>query len=144
MWSSSFKDPPARIWSSSPMWAERRPLRTLRWPSSPGGTCPVFSLELSLSADASRGPLASIRNGGAVSSGHKEVLVTHFEKITREEIARRNYTEGTTRAYLRALHDLAGYFQLPPERLTPAQIREYSAHLISDRKLSGNTVNQMV
>ena len=76
--------------------------------------------------------------------GHKEVLVTHFEKITREEIARRNYTEGTTRAYLRALHDLAGYFQQPPERLTPAQIREYSAHLISDRKLSGNTVNQMV
>src|SRR5215510_10952621 len=87
---------------------------------------------------------ASIRNGGAVSSGHKEVPVTHFEKITREEIARRNYTEGTTRAYLRALHDLAGYFQQPPERLTPAQIRKYSAHLISDRKLSGNTVNQMV
>ena len=43
----------------------------------------------------------------AVSSGHKEVPVTHFEKITREEIARRNYSEGTTRAYLRTLHDLA-------------------------------------
>jgi site-specific recombinase XerD len=70
--------------------------------------------------------------------------VTHYEKVTREEIARRNYSEGTTRAYLRALHDLAGYFQRPPERLTPEQIRQYSAHLISDRKLSGNTVNQMV
>ena len=70
--------------------------------------------------------------------------MTHFEKITREEIARRNYTEGTTRAYLRALQDLAGYFQQTPERLTPAQIRQYTAHLISDRKLSGNTVNQMV
>jgi integrase/recombinase XerD len=70
--------------------------------------------------------------------------VTHFEKVTREEIARRNYTEGTTRAYLRALHDLANYFRQPPERLTREQIREYTAHLISDRKLSGNTVNQMV
>jgi integrase/recombinase XerD len=70
--------------------------------------------------------------------------VTHYEKVTRKEIARRNYTEGTTRAYLRALHDLAGYFQQPPERLTPEQIREYTAHLIRDRKLSGNTVNQLV
>jgi integrase/recombinase XerD len=75
---------------------------------------------------------------------HKEVPVTHYEKVTREEIARRNYTEGTTRAYLRALHDLANYFHQPPERLTREQIREYTAHLISDRKLSGNTVNQMV
>src|SRR5262252_7073824 len=48
------------------------------------------------------------------------------------------------RAYLRALHDLAGYFQQPPEHLTPGQIREYTAPLISERKLSGNTVNQMV
>ena len=70
--------------------------------------------------------------------------MTHYEKGTREEIARRNYTEGTTRAYLRTLHDLAGYFHQPPEQLTPEQIRQYSAHLISDRKLSGNTVNQMV
>lgn len=70
--------------------------------------------------------------------------MTHFEKVTREEIARRNYTEGTTRAYLHALQDLAAYFQLPPERLTPEQIREYTAHLMSDRELSGNTVNQVV
>jgi integrase/recombinase XerD len=70
--------------------------------------------------------------------------VTHHEKVTREEIARRNYTEGTMRAYLRALNDLADYFQQPPEHLTPGQIREYTAHLISERKLSGNTVNQMV
>ncbi len=70
--------------------------------------------------------------------------MTHYEKVTREEIARRNYTEGTTRAYLRVLHDLTGYFQCPPEHLTPDQIREYTAHLVTDRKLSGNTVNQMV
>ncbi len=70
--------------------------------------------------------------------------MTHFEKVTREEIARRNYTEGTTRAYVRALNELAAYFRRSPERLTPEQIREYTAHLVSDRKLSGNTVNQVV
>ena len=46
--------------------------------------------------------------------------MTHYEKVTREEIARCNYIEGTTRAYLRVLHDLAGYFQQPLEDLTPA------------------------
>ncbi len=70
--------------------------------------------------------------------------MTHFEKVTREEIARRNYTEGTTRAYVRVLNELAGYFQRSPERLSPEEIREYTAHLVSDRKLSGNTVNQVV
>jgi len=70
--------------------------------------------------------------------------VTHYENVAREEIARRNYTEGTTRAYLRALDDLAGYFQCPPERLTAEQIREYTAHLFRDRKLSDNSVNQIV
>jgi site-specific recombinase XerD len=70
--------------------------------------------------------------------------VTHYETVTREEIARRNYTESTTRAYLGVLHDLACYFQQPPERLTTDQIREYTAHLFRNRKLAGNTVNQRV
>ena len=70
--------------------------------------------------------------------------MTHYEKVTREEIARRNYSEGTTRAYLRVLDALAHHFQCPPERLTSDQIREFTAHLMSDRKLSGSTVNQMV
>ena len=64
--------------------------------------------------------------------------------MTREEIARRNYSEGTTRSYLRVLHNLAAYFEQPPERLKPDQIREFTAHLVNDRKLSANTVNQMV
>jgi integrase/recombinase XerD len=70
--------------------------------------------------------------------------VTHYEKVTLDEIARRNYSEATTRAYLRVLHDLGAYFQRPPERLGPEQIREYTAHLVRDRKLSNNTVNQRV
>jgi site-specific recombinase XerD len=64
--------------------------------------------------------------------------------MTLDELARRNYTESTTRAYLRILEDLARYFHRPPDRLGPEQIREYTAHLFRDRKLSDNTVNQMV
>ena len=70
--------------------------------------------------------------------------MTHYEKVTRDEIARRNYTESTTRAYLRVLHELAQHFQRPPESLSVEQIREYTAHLGRDRKLSSNTVNQRV
>jgi site-specific recombinase XerD len=70
--------------------------------------------------------------------------VTHYEKVTRDEIARRHYSEATTRAYLRVLNDLSAYFQRPPERLGPEQIREFTAHLVRDRKLSNNTVNQRV
>ena len=70
--------------------------------------------------------------------------MTHLRKMTLDELARRNYTEGTTRAYLRILEDLARYFHRPPDQLGPDEIREYTAHLFRDRKLSDNTVNQMV
>src|ERR1035441_10975462 len=60
-----------------------------------------------------------------VSSGHKEVPVTHLRKLTLDEIARRNYTEGTTRAYLRIIEDLARYFYRSPDQLGPEHLREY-------------------
>src|SRR5258708_34405643 len=64
--------------------------------------------------------------------------------MTLDEIARRNYTEGTTRAYLRIIEDLARYFHRSPDQLGPEQLREYTAHLFRDRKLSDNSVNQIV
>ena len=76
--------------------------------------------------------------------GHKEVPVTQLRKMTLDEIARRNYTEGTTRAYLRIIEDLARYFHRSPDQLGPEQLREYTAHLFRDRKLSDNSVNQIV
>ena len=75
--------------------------------------------------------------------GHKEVPVTHLLKLTLEELARRNYTESTTRAYLRIIEDFARYFHRPPDQLGPEHIRAYTAHLFRDRKLSDNSVNQM-
>jgi len=59
--------------------------------------------------------------------GHKEVPVTHLRKLTVEELARRNYTEGTTRAYLRIIEDFARYFHRPPDQLGPEHIRAYTA-----------------
>jgi integrase/recombinase XerD len=57
--------------------------------------------------------------------------VTQLRKMTLDEIARRNYTESTTRAYLRVIEDFARYFHRPPDQLGPEQIREYTAHLRS-------------
>ena len=70
--------------------------------------------------------------------------MTHLRKLTLDEIARRNYSEGTTRVYLRIIEDLARYFHRSPDQLGPEHIREYTAHLFRDRKLSDNSVNQIV
>ena len=70
--------------------------------------------------------------------------MTHLRKQMLEELERRNYSETTTRAYLRTIEDLAKYFHRPPDQVTPEQIREYVAHLFRDRKLVDNTVNQRV
>jgi site-specific recombinase XerD len=72
------------------------------------------------------------------------MLVTHLRKMMLEELERRNYTQSTTRAYLRTIEDLARYFQRPPDQLGPEHIREYIAHLFRVRKLTDNTVNQRV
>jgi site-specific recombinase XerD len=61
-----------------------------------------------------------------------------------EELERRNYTQSTTRAYLRTIEDFARYFKRPPDQLGPEHIREYVAYLFRVRKLTDNTVNQRV
>jgi hypothetical protein len=39
-----------------------------------------------------------------------------------DEIQRRNYTESTTRAYVRIVEDFGGYFHCSPDQLGPEQI----------------------
>ena len=70
--------------------------------------------------------------------------MTHLRKMMLQELERRNYTENTTRAYIRTIEDFARYFKRPPDQLGPEQIRTYVAHLFRDRKLTDNTVNQRV
>ena len=70
--------------------------------------------------------------------------MTQLRKLMLEEIQRRNFTESTTRAYLRIIEDFARHFHRPPDQLGPDHIREYTAHLFRDKKLSDNSVNQTV
>src|ERR1035437_10919701 len=58
-----------------------------------------------------------------------------------EELHRRNYSENTTRSYIRTVEDFARRFNLPPDLLGPRHIREYQAELFQKRKLSPGTVS---
>jgi integrase/recombinase XerD len=66
--------------------------------------------------------------------------VTHLRKMMLEELQRRNYTENTTRFYIRIVEDFSRRFSRPPDRLGPQHIREYQAELFQKRKLSPGTV----
>src|SRR5713101_4695543 len=59
-----------------------------------------------------------------------------------EELQRRNYSEATTRCYLRAVEEFSRRFQRSPDRLGPEHIRTYQAELFQKRKWSSNTVAQ--
>ena len=61
---------------------------------------------------------------------------------TLEELQRRNYSEATTRCYLRAVEDFSRHFHRSPDRLGPRHIRAYQAELFQKRKLSPSAVTQ--
>jgi hypothetical protein len=46
--------------------------------------------------------------------------VTRLRKMMLEELQRRNYSENTTRYYIRAVEDFSRRFNRPPDRLCPA------------------------
>jgi integrase/recombinase XerD len=66
--------------------------------------------------------------------------VTHLRKMMLEELQRRNYSQDTTRFYIRTVEDFSRRFNRPPDRLGPRHIREYQAELFQKRKLSPGTV----
>jgi len=57
-----------------------------------------------------------------------------------DELQRRNYSEHTTRSYIRTVEDFARRFNRPPDRLGPRHVREYQAELFLKRKLSPGSV----
>src|ERR1035441_8151920 len=59
-----------------------------------------------------------------------------------EELQRRNLSKLTAECYLRAVEEFALFYKRPPGQLGPEQIRQYQAHLFTDRKLDANTVAQ--
>jgi integrase/recombinase XerD len=66
--------------------------------------------------------------------------VTHLKRMMLEELQRRNYSEHTTRYYIRTVEDFARRFNRPPDRLGPRHIREYQAELLQKRKFSPGSV----
>ena len=67
--------------------------------------------------------------------------MTHLRKMMLEELQRRNYSQHTTRYYIRTVEDFARRFNRPPDRLGLRHIREYQAELFQKQKLSTGTVN---
>jgi site-specific recombinase XerD len=61
-----------------------------------------------------------------------------------EELQRRNLSPITTRIYLHAVEEFACYFKMSPDRLGPEHIRQYQAHLFTDRKLGAISVAQQL
>jgi integrase/recombinase XerD len=70
--------------------------------------------------------------------------VTPLRQKMTDELVRRNYSEGTKRAYLRSVESFAKHFHRRPDQLGPEQIREYVAHLFEVRQLSSSSVTQHV
>jgi integrase/recombinase XerD len=68
--------------------------------------------------------------------------VTRLRKAMLEELERRNFSESTTRTYIRTVEDFARYFRRRPDHLGPKHVREYQAQLFTKRKLAPNTVTQ--
>jgi len=66
--------------------------------------------------------------------------VTHLRKMMLEELQRRNYSEATTRYYVRAVERFARHFGCSPDRLGPRHLREYQAQLFTQKKLSPGSV----
>ena len=66
--------------------------------------------------------------------------MTHLRTMMLEELQRRNYSENTTRCYIRTVEDFARRFNHPPDRLGPQHIRQYQAELFQKQKLSPGTV----
>jgi integrase/recombinase XerD len=68
--------------------------------------------------------------------------VTDLRKLMLEELERRNYSQATLRAYLRAVGEFARHFNCRPDQLGPDHIRQYQAYLFRERKLAANSVTQ--
>ena len=61
-----------------------------------------------------------------------------------EEMQLRNFTVATQKSYLYTVTKLAQYYKRPPDQLGKEQIRSYLLYLITERKLSPNTMKAMI
>ena len=70
--------------------------------------------------------------------------MTHLRKAMLEELQRRNMSHNTARVYLHAVEEFSLYFNRPPDQLGLEHIRQYQAHLFTERKLDATSVCQQL
>ncbi|HEX4582129.1 MAG TPA: site-specific integrase [Acidobacteriaceae bacterium] len=70
--------------------------------------------------------------------------MTRLRKMMLEELERRNYSQGTTRRYLRFVERFAQHFGKSPDKLGPDHLRSYQAYLLRERKLCPGSVENHV
>jgi len=61
-----------------------------------------------------------------------------------EELQRRNYSESTTRIYLRSLEHFARHFGKPPDQLGPEELRQYQAYLLQEKEIAPHSAKVCV
>ena len=66
--------------------------------------------------------------------------MTQLRNMMLEELQRRNYSQTTVKAYIRAVKAFADYFHQPPDQLGPEHIRTYQVYLLKEKKLGVRTV----
>ena len=69
--------------------------------------------------------------------------MTHLRKMMLEELQRLNYSESTTRCYIRTVEDFAKRFKRSPDRLGPEHIREYQAELFNKKSSPGTVMQRL-
>lgn len=67
--------------------------------------------------------------------------MTPLRKKMIEEMQLRCFSEATQEAYLRAVSGLAGYYNIPPDKIDGSQLKGYVLHLANERKLALSSVN---
>jgi len=87
------------------------------------------------------------KNTKATTENKLNSVPTNDDEIiqqVRKELRLRNYSHKTIKAYTSCLRSFIKYFApRDPKEITEKDIREYLLHLIEDKKLSAQTINQV-
>ena len=70
--------------------------------------------------------------------------MTALRQRMREDLQLRNYSPQTIDCSLRCVAQFAQYFGTPPDRLGPAQVRQYQLYLVQEKHVSWTVVMQTV
>ena len=70
--------------------------------------------------------------------------MTPLRQRMLEDMQLRNFAPATQKNYIAHVAGFAQYFNLSPEMLDQEAIRQYQLHLLNERKLSPETINQYV